>query len=159
MNKALLLLSVCVVTLILLSGCLDNNYKPKDVNPTIEQGIYGTVRLATGNCMPGVTRFGNCAKVKYVSRDIYIEQINGTLKQKIKSSRGGVFELELPAGNYVVLVDGSALGDNSREPSCKASNTTGYSAEEALFTNAACTVTVAENNNARFDIYINHISM
>jgi hypothetical protein len=97
----------------------------KDLKPTIRQGIYGTITLRTGNCMPRL-RFGDerdkipptdpCAW-SIVDRQVNIMQPieapnsrgpyppRDLVPLKVTQSFNGFYEIALPAGKYSVFVE------------------------------------------------------
>ena len=98
----------------------------KGLKPSIHQGIYGTVRLRSGNCMPGI-RFGderdriprpNPCTVVTVDRILYImepiearDRYDGHYLSpdlpplKIAKSVNGIFEIDLQIGRYQLCVE------------------------------------------------------
>lgn len=90
------------------------------------QGIYGYVRLKSGNCMPTLAEEGlysNTCNTTVVSRKVYIRELTndtdfGRLYQEnktrligeVQSDSNGYYELSLSAGKYSVFVE-----DNGQE--------------------------------------------
>lgn len=110
-----IVLSIAVVTAILMY--------PRDLEPrpTITQGIYGTVLLITGDCMPKPVGSPSSCTREYVSRTIYIrepallDRMEGTyvpylrnktaLVAQVRSDAAGFYEVELPPGAYSVFAE------------------------------------------------------
>jgi hypothetical protein len=97
------------------------NYCP----PTIKQGLYGCCTYKTGDCMPIIDT--NKCKWYGVKRTIYVyeaatenqtvnaapkpyspsnfyNQINTRLIAKTESDNNGCFQIELPVGEYSILI-------------------------------------------------------
>jgi len=132
---------VLVLLIILFSRVLYINFLDGDhgdneaLTPEIHQGLYGKVKLISGNCMPGAVGFADqilwmlwmkkddCASV-YVSRTIYVREpvwkkttdsvyLTGekaNLVKQVTSNSDGYYEIELPPGTYSVFVE-----DNGKE--------------------------------------------
>lgn len=122
------LLTAVVLTTLLAAGCKTNslgqseNQSPlPDQRPTIEQGIYGTVTLKTGDCMPG-TLPADCTS-KGLQSKVIIRELTNKEQDKImlqyldypaghssifikesSSNSNGYYEASLPAGTYSVFV-------------------------------------------------------
>lgn len=100
----------------------------KGLKPTIRQGIYGTITLRTGNCMPFIRELGqdgnfvrprsNPCHLAVVDREVYIFPLLGSRYKWgqpflptdmalswVTRSKNGFYEIELPAGSYSVLVE------------------------------------------------------
>jgi hypothetical protein len=100
----------------------------KGLKPTIRQGIYGTITLRTGDCMPLSVKEGkdgrlivpprkNPCTVTVVDRDVYIFPVlrshykwgsylpTDIAPLRTVTSKNGFFEVELPPGSYSVLVE------------------------------------------------------
>ena len=136
----------------------------KGLNPTIRQGLYGTITLITGNCMPSmvdVDRQGNIivspgpnpCRLTVIDREIYImEPIEGSHRwggpylpvdsSAVKSTKStnGIYEVELPAGTYSVFVE-----DNGK----KYCNRSGMKGE-------ACQITIRDGQRWEYNIEIDH---
>ena len=98
----------------------------KGLKPTIHQGLYGSITLRSGNCMPGMI-FGderdkipppNPCTLMTVDRTVYImEPIEARYKWhgpylsadlppfKITKSINSIYEIELPVGRYELCVE------------------------------------------------------
>ena len=115
-------ISILIIIILSIAWLLEYIYFPAEqFSPAIKQGVFGKVTLFEGNCMPGA---GGC-KESRVSRTIYIREpiTMGLLKnvslywenttnliKQIKSNAEGFYEVDLPPGNYSILVD-----DNGKE--------------------------------------------
>ncbi len=139
----------------------------KGLKPTISEGIYGTVMLRTGNCMPQVRirrkdgtldlppRQNPCT-LTIVDREVYIYRVLSSKHKwrgpylpndvaaplRVVTSKNGFYEAELPAGSYSVLVE-----DDGKKY-CMFGNTN----------DEACPVTIKAGELWEYQILINHAS-
>jgi len=97
----------------------------KGLKPTIQQGVYGTLVLRTGNCMPRGSHIPNNDPCQYkpVDRHLYVFAyvsespllgLSGQPKElvlkaykpiKSAETNNAVYEIALPAGSYLVFAD------------------------------------------------------
>jgi len=97
----------------------------KGLEPTIQQGVYGTIVLRTGNCMPsgGYVPFREPCQYKPISARLYVVTYNGTypipivtneppervfkVHKPLKTAQAdnGIYEISLPAGSYLILAE------------------------------------------------------
>jgi len=120
--------------------------------PTIDQGVYGVVTLAEGDCMPVAPPF--CEKRSAVSRTIWVREpvpggvlsdpsILGSYPLVVQTVSGwtGFYQLRLPPGEYSIFV---ADGDS---PYCR-----------VVVDDTACPLSVG-TGVSRYDILISHVTM
>ena len=92
--------------LLLLLCCTDTFPTETPLNVTINQGVYGTLKIIQGNCMPGPGRPLNCSFVSYVNNGvIYFLDIQERKSYIATSNKDGFFEIELPNGEYYIWPD------------------------------------------------------
>ena len=138
----------------------------KGLKLTIPEGIYGTVMLRTGDCMPQVGRRRkdgtlelpprqNPCTFTIVDREVYIYPVLGSKHTwrgtylpndvapfRIVRSKNGFYEVELPAGSYSVLVE------DGGKKYCMFGNSN----------DEACPVTIKAGELWEYQILINHAS-
>jgi hypothetical protein len=120
---------------------------------TIKQGVYGTVKLTSGDCMPGTD---SSCKTSYASRTIYIREPasmkdmnivylkNKTeLIKQIQTDDNGFYQAELPDGRYSVFVEDTYTGE--AQEYCNFFDGSG----------GACQIYI-ESNLVKYDITIDH---
>ena len=117
-NKGFTPILILVVIGIVLAGGL---YLITIKNKKYTSGIHGTVTLRTGNCMPGIVGLETgpdlhpCVQTK-ISRKIYVylpskidfktdEKTLSKLIRTTQSDSEGNYKVDLPPGDYSVLVD------------------------------------------------------
>jgi hypothetical protein len=138
----------------------------KGLQPSIRQGIYGTITLRTGNCMPRVVTRGedgtlnlpprqDPCTVAVVDREVYIYPVLGSKYKwrgtylpgdvaplRVVRSKNGFYEVEVPAGSYSVLVE------DEGKKYCMFGNSN----------DEACAVTIKAGELWEYQILINHAS-
>ena len=126
MRKIIFIMTIIVsISLIFMVGCA-----PKKQEPTIKQGIYGTLSVRSGNCMPmayagffetikcklspscSVPKHTCKTKNKNIMIDIRepvnysgysLNYINSRLIAKVTSTKNGFYEIEIPPREYSVF--------------------------------------------------------
>jgi len=110
--------------------------------PTITKGIYGTVTVKSGNCMPSFDISNSSCKAVRVSKEIYIREpatlkdMEGvylkektTLVKKITSESDGFYETALPAGTYSIFIEDEGkeycAGSGAQGEACQVTITAG----------------------------------
>lgn len=98
--KQIVMLMISAGFFLLILGTIFSHLTEPEFNLHIDQGVYGTVTLITGDCSSG----GTC-KEHLVSRAVYARDMQGQLVGSTKSNDEGFYEIKLPSGDYNILVD------------------------------------------------------
>jgi hypothetical protein len=138
----------------------------KGLKPSIRQGIYGTITLRSGNCMPmsskrrkdgklDIPQRPNPCRVDVIDSTVYIYPLHKKNLLKpvpypppdltpvaVGRSTDGFYEIMLPTGSYSVLVEDRGL------KSCR------FMSNEL----EACPVTISTDEVWEYPIEINHAS-
>ncbi len=97
----------------------------KGLEPTIQQGVYGTIVLRTGDCMPRGVDSPSDPPCQYrpISARLYVVTYNGKYPipvvtneppervfkvhkpLKIAQADNGIYEISLPEGSYLILAE------------------------------------------------------
>jgi hypothetical protein len=115
------MIKILILSLAVLCSRSVESAEPR--TPTITAGIWGTVTLAEGDCMPVVTEDGQqedqgACRQMHEARTVYILEpvkdseiemthlkTEGRIIRQVQAGRDGFYEVELPDGVYSVFVD------------------------------------------------------
>jgi len=157
--KKTLLITGLVLAMAVLSGCTlssNLNQNPDNQQPTefgnpepqgIIQGVYGSAKVLTGNCMPGPQEMvgSSLCKTEYLpDRKIFVYELTKNLDQTqlvttTETDASGNYQFELPAATYSLFIE-----DEDGAKYCRQGD--GYG--------NLCPVTVGQGQIIRYDIII-----